>query len=86
MDIRNLVRNKIHICKEYHIQPSEIDRMPYYEYEYVIEEINNDIKEEEKRRKEEEKNRDSSMSGIPNYNSMMSSMKNSMPSFKAPKI
>ena len=35
VDIRNLVRNKLNICKEYHIQPSEIDRMPFYEYEHI---------------------------------------------------
>ena len=29
--------------------------MPFYEYEYILEDINADIKEQEKRQKEEEK-------------------------------
>ena len=33
IDLENLVRNKLYICKEYHIQPSEIDRMMYFDYE-----------------------------------------------------
>jgi len=35
-----LVRNKLLICKEYNIQPSELDRMAFYEYEQILEEIN----------------------------------------------
>ena len=43
VDVRNLVINKLYICKEYHIQPSEIDRMVYFEYEYMEEEIKKEI-------------------------------------------
>ena len=31
----NLVQNKLFICKEWHIQPSEIDRMFYYDDQYL---------------------------------------------------
>lgn len=27
------------ICKEFNIQPSEIDKMVYFEYEYILEDI-----------------------------------------------
>ena len=33
------VKSNLYICKEYHIQPSEILRMPYYQYEIILEEI-----------------------------------------------
>ena len=86
MDIRNLVRNKLNICKEYHIQPSEIDRMQFFDYEYMLEEINKDIKEQEKRNKEQEKQQQSTMGSIPNYSKIMSGMQSSMPKFSMPKI
>ena len=76
-----MVRNKLLICKEYNIQPSELDRMAFYEYEQILEEINIIQKDEEKRQKEQEK----AYGKQPyNSNSMMNSMKNSMP--KMPSI
>jgi hypothetical protein len=50
-----LVKNKLHIAKEWHISPSEIDKLVFYEYEWILEEINIIQKEQEKRNKEEEK-------------------------------
>ena len=86
VDIRNLVKSKLNICKEYHIQPSEIDRMPYYEYEYMIEDINKDIKEQEKRQKEQEKQQESYKASMPNYGRIMSGMQGSMPKISMPKL
>lgn len=86
VDIRNLVRNKLNICKEYHIQPSEIDRMPFFEYEYMLEDINKDIKEQEKRNKEQEKQQQAAMGSMPNYKNMMNGMSNSMPKFSMPSM
>lgn len=71
-----MVRNKLRISKEWNIQPSEIDRLAFYEYEQILEEINIIQKEEEKRQKEENKQYNNM-----NPKSMMSSMRNSMPSF-----
>lgn len=84
VDIRNLVRNKLNICKEYHIQPSEIERMPFYEYEYMLEDINADIKEQEKRQKEEEQKYGNI--STPNYNQMMRNASANLPKFTMPKI
>lgn len=83
-----MVRNKLYICKEYHIQPSEIDRLVFFEYEYMLEDIKAEQKEAERRNAEEEK-KYSSMNKVPNYNQMMSNVGRSMPSlssFKMPKI
>ena len=56
IDLENLVRNKLYICKEYHIQPSEIDRMMYFDYETMLEEIKqiqtNQEKENEKQQEQ----------------------------------
>ena len=78
-----MVRNKLIICKEYNIQPSELDRMAYYEYEQILEEINIIQKDEEKRQKEQEKQYNSQSF---NPNSMMNSMKNSMPKMSMPNM
>ena len=78
-----MVRNKLLICKEYHIQPSEIDRMAFYEYEQILEEINIIQKDEEKRQKEQEKAYNTNNF---NPNGMMNSMKNSMPPMRAPSM
>ena len=64
-----MVKNKLFICKEYHIQPSEIDRMVYFEYEYILEDIKKEQKEAEKRNKEDEK-KYGNMGKMSNYNQM----------------
>lgn len=79
----NLVRNKLFICKEWHIQPSEIDRMAFYEYELIGQEINIVQKEQEKQNKEQEKQY-AGMQKSMNPASMMNSMKNNMPGMKMP--
>lgn len=68
------------------MQPSEIDRLQYYEYEYMLEEINKDIKEQEKRQKEQEKEQKKSMGSVPNYNQIMRSAQSSMPHYSMPKV
>lgn len=80
----NLAQNKILICKEWNIQPSEIDRMPFYEYEMMREQISTIQKEQEKRQKEEEK-KYSGMKQNMNPTSMMNSMRN-MPGMKMPSL
>ena len=51
INLRNLTKNKLFICKEYHIQPSEIDRMQFWEYEWYTDEIKEITKEQEKQQK-----------------------------------
>jgi len=75
-----LVRNKLYICKEYHIQPSEIDNLVYFEYEYMLEDINKEQKEQEKKNKDDEK-KYSGIGKTPNYNQMMNNVGKSMPKF-----
>jgi len=79
-----LVQNKLFICKEWNIQPSEIDRMFFYEFELIKKEISTVQKEQEKQQKEQEKQY-SSMQKSMNPNSMMNSMKN-MPGMQMPSL
>ena len=74
-------------AKNFYIAPSEIDRMYYWEYEYMLDEVNNNIKtENERNEKENEKY------GNMNPKSMMSNARNSMahmpksPSFSMPSL
>ena len=59
--------------------------MPFYEYEYVLEDINADVKEQEKRQKEDEKKYWDS-AAMPNYSQMMNNMSRNMPKFNMPKL
>lgn len=46
IDVINLIKMKASLAKNFHIQPSEIDGMPMWEYELFISELNNQVKEE----------------------------------------
>jgi len=83
IDVRNLVQNKFVICREYHIQPSEIDRMYMFEYEYLLEDIKKYNKQQEEQRKKDEQKHNYK---TPNMNQMMSNAHNSIPKISVPKF
>lgn len=87
VNLRNLTKNKLFICKEYHIQPSEIDRMQFWEYEWYTDEIKEISKEQEKQQKAQEQEYDSMRSGM-NTSSMMRNAQQSMkmPTINMPKF
>ena len=84
IDVRNLVKNKLFICKDYHIQPSEIEKMPYYEYEYMLEDIRQINKEQEEQNKQHEKEMESTKTAM-NPRNMMNNMPK-MSSMSLPKV
>lgn len=49
----NYIKVKTTLAKEFHIQPSEIDKMPAWEYELFMKELNNMVKEENEKNKQE---------------------------------
>lgn len=61
----------------YHLrlQPSEIEEMPYYEYEYIVENLINILKEKQEAEEGQSKDYNESM----NSNKMMRDVKSSMP-------
>ena len=63
VDIRNSVRNDIAISRDYNIQLSELRCLPYYQYEWIIEEVMND----QKKREEREKNQSDGIGKIPKF-------------------
>ena len=73
VSVVNSVRNSLFICREYHIQPSEMLKMPYWIYEEYLANIKDIQKKEEKEQKDQDKR----------YNSMMPKMP-SMPKMSAP--
>lgn len=89
INIENLVQNKVSLVRNFHIQPSEIDRMPYWEYEYFLKFANEQIKEENKQQEEQSEGYDMD-SMKRSANSMMKQPKMpsmpKMPSFSMPKI
>ena len=86
----NFIRTKAILAKEFHIQPSELDNMPTWEYELFVKEINNAVKEENDRNKKEMDEsgyNDAKKMTNPSYLSKM--QKDSMPkmsNFSMPKI
>jgi len=69
-----------------HVQPSELDRLPYYELEYTVS-IYNDILDERKRNEDENMDKERDKYNIDSIKSGMGSFKPpSMPSIKMPKL
>ena len=86
----NFIKTKAILAKEFHIQPSEIDNMPAWEYELFVKEINNIVKEENDKNKQEMDKagiNDARKMANPSYLSKMQreSMPK-MPNFSMPKI
>ena len=87
VNLRNLVKNKLYICREWHIQPSEIDKMIYFEYEQMLKDIQEFNKEQEKQNKQEQKQYNSMMNqskNMQNYSNMYKNAQQSLPSL--PKV
>lgn len=53
INVVNLIQIKASLAKNFHIQPSEIDKMSMWEYEIFIEEMNKQVKEENDKQKDE---------------------------------
>lgn len=53
IDISRLIELKATLSKNFHIQPSEIDRMPYWEYEFYLEALNKQVQEENEKQQAE---------------------------------
>ena len=54
LDIKNLVQSKAWLLKNYHLQPSEVNNMDLWEWQLLIDEINDLNKHEQKEQKEQE--------------------------------
>lgn len=63
-----------------HIQPTELDMLPYYEYEYTVEIYNDIVKE----RNDEEKKQNQGMEDKYNMNGMQKNMSKNMAGYKNP--
>lgn len=77
------IKMKAALAKQFHIQPSEIDKMPYWEYEIFIKQINDLVKDEnDKQKSEMDKYHVSeymNMARPGNINKMMSNAQPKMP-------
>lgn len=74
INLLNLIKNKVSLSKNFNITPSEIDRMYYWEYEYLLDEVNNNIKAENERSEKENQKY-----GNFNTSSLMRNAKSQMP-------
>lgn len=91
IDIINYIKVKSILAKEFHIQPSEIDKMPAWEYELFMQEINALVKEENERNQKEMDKSGYNKMNDPNYmkkmaNSQMPKMNNSFKTPSMPKL
>lgn len=53
IDIVNLIKTKAILSKNFHIQPSEVDMMPMWEYEMYLGYLNDLVKEENEQQQAE---------------------------------
>jgi hypothetical protein len=54
-DLSTFVKIKASLAKNFHIQPSEVDKMPMWEYELFITYLNEMVKEENDKQEAESK-------------------------------
>ena len=83
INIENLVRNKVALVRNFYVQPSEIDRMPYWEYEYFTK-FANEMIEEENKQQQEQGEGDYSMESMERRSNRM--MKNAQSQYKMPSM
>ena len=90
INIENLIANKVHLAKNFHIQPSEVDKMPMWEYEIFLKTLNEVVDEENKKQQGEMDKYDinsyKKMANPPNMNKMMNPTMPKMPSMNMPKF
>ena len=78
-----MVQNKAQLAYSCRTQPSEVDRMPYWEYELYMKSMSKIIEDENKRQEEAEKGR--STSGQDYMRQAQRTMPK-MPNYKVPNI
>ena len=83
INLENLIKNKIYIAREYHIQPSEIDKIPFYEYEIYLEQMNLIAKKQEEENRKQQEEYEGMRSSM-NPAKMMNGMKSGMSMPKMP--
>ena len=65
-----------------HVQPTELDMLPYYEYEYTVEIYNDIVKE----RNDEEKKQNQGMEDKYNVSGMQKNVNKNMSGYKNPSM
>lgn len=87
INVSNLITTKAALAKNFHIQPSEIDKMPYWEYEFFLISLNEQVKEENDKQKAEMDKYDvkgaMKAANPKNIQKMSQSMTPKMPSFNS---
>jgi deoxycytidine triphosphate deaminase len=92
INIENLITNKVHLAKNFHIQPSEVDKMPMWEYEIFMKTLNEVVDEDNKKQQGEMDKYDinsyKKMANPSNMNKVMSQQMPKMPNmnFSMPKF
>lgn len=82
MPLKSLLKNKLLLQKQYHLQESAIDSWPYWMLEENIKIVNELTEEEEKERKKQEKEQKTPGMNF-NPNSMMNSISSMTNKFKS---
>jgi hypothetical protein len=89
INIANLVRSEASLLKNFHTPISEVERLPYWQFELLISELERMVKEENEQNQQENGTM-SQNSMMKSYNNSMSQMQrrmsSSMPSFSTPKM
>lgn len=75
IDVIEHIKSRLYLAKEYNLPPSEVDKLKYYEFEIICDEIK---EYNEKQKKEEDKQRKSTNQSLPDVNSMMTTMNTNM--------
>lgn len=90
VDIRDIINIKAQLGKAFHIQPSEVDKMPFWELEYYIKELEKMVAEENEENQNEVNKAGlgklGQMADPKNMSKMMSAAAPKLPDIKMPSI
>lgn len=78
ISIRSFLKVKAYIYHHLRIQPSEVEALPFYEYEYLVEDL--------KQMLEDRRREDAGQSGEASVSKAMADAKRHMPNMSAPKV
>ena len=90
VDIRDIINIKAQLGKAFHIQPSEVDKMPFWELEYYIKELEKMVAEANEENQNEVNKAGlgklGQMADPKNMSKMMSTAAPKLPDIKMPSI
>jgi len=87
INLENFFKAKFALHYHLHMQPSEIEELPYYEFEYILKNLSDFLEEKNKQEKEGHEKQQANTPNYSKYGKQFSGMKTpKMPNVKMPRM